>query len=792
MTRPIDADRRRWVLLLAGLTALAGLGLSAGMGALLAREQHATAEQEFSRRTDLVRAAVSAQSGRYIDALSTVGAATGSFMTLTAAKYAQLSQPLRNMHLAGATSMVFLVPATDEQMPAIQSFWRGRGAAGLVLKPVGNNREHFFTIYATALDPTAKTTPQGTDASQAAAPAAAMNQARSRGRVTVSDTYQLISDRNQPVSQRQLSFVLTTPVYGPPDFYGHRAFVGWVNLGMHGQDFMGATLRNISQNLLDVTLRAQNADQTIVPVAALHASRAGARDLHQVLEVDVANRRWTLDLRAHAGSLPGAGSTLPITVTGGGSVLALLLAGLVYLLATGRDRAQAAVRVATADLREQKTLLEAIMDSIGDGIVVIDDRGEFLLTNPAAGPFLTFDGQNVTDNRWNEHVQLFRADAVTPFPAAELPLSQALAGKSSQGVEIVRRRGATEECILSVSARPLDRRADRRGAVGVFHDITTRKLAEAEITRSAAELAIELARREQTEIELRAQEAELRGQEAELRAREAELTAFAGMVAHDLKAPLRAVNGFTGILRQDLAGLLPGGLDARCDHSMERIVAASRRMSKLIDDLLAFATARDRVLHPQPVDLQALVAEVVAEYTSHLQAGAAEPVPVITVDPLPTVRADPVMCRQLLDNLIGNALKYAQPDQAAQIRIRARTESDQWIRVEIADRGVGIPAGKHEEIFLSFHRAHSGYSGTGLGLSICRRIVERHGGIIGADDHTGGGSSFHFTLPALALPGPAGDGPRVVSPRVGGQQEQTEDGGERTADRRSGEDRVQL
>jgi signal transduction histidine kinase len=458
------------------------------------------------------------------------------------------------------------------------------------------------------------------------------------------------------------------------------------------------------------------------------------------LGIGILLARWQQNIQTRGSGLPGAHSSLPFAVAAGGSGLSLLLALLVYLLATARARAVAAVAVATADLRDQAILLAAIMNSVGEGVLVVDHRGEFILYNPAARQYLEADSDAPdmpADMVWDRQSEIFRPDGVTPFPHAELPMARALLGESTQGVEVVvRRADGSQEYVVSVSAQPLDDRAGRPGAVAVFHDITARKRGEEAISRTATRLAIELTRRAETETELRA--------------REAELTDFAGVVAHDLKTPLLAVAGFTELLRYDLADGRPEGLDTASGESMDKITAGVQRMSQLIDDLLTFATSRDRSLHPESVDLQALVAQIITERTSYPRSsGSSRLRPEIEVGPLPNVQADPMMCRQLLDNLIGNALKYTLPGQAAQIKISAQLEAGPTVRVEIADHGVGIPPGEHANVFASFHRAHTGsaYLGTGLGLAICQRIVDRHGGTIGVGDNPGGGSCFHFSLP---------------------------------------------
>ena len=175
------------------------------------------------------------------------------------------------------------------------------------------------------------------------------------------------------------------------------------------------------------------------------------------------------------------------------------------------------------------------------------------------------------------------------------------------------------------------------------------------------------------------------------------------------------------------------------------------RMRRLIDDLLAYTSARDAALSIDTVDLSALVNDVVATRLETLKPNlASDERPNIYVGVLPHVEADVVLLRQVLDNFIGNALKYSQPDAAAHIDVSSSTR-DGEVRIEVADRGLGIPRGEHSLIFGRFFRAHTetGLEGTGLGLAICQRAIERHGGQIGVTDNPGGGARFFFTLPIV-------------------------------------------
>ena len=309
----------------------------------------------------------------------------------------------------------------------------------------------------------------------------------------------------------------------------------------------------------------------------------------------------------------------------------------------------------------------------------------------------------------------------------------AVAVAAETAADIVADAGEVAEAMLAAAAAAAKAAEKVRRAIAAA--LRSEASARLAMTQTAEQLSVELARRKETEVRLIAQEAEL--------------TAFAGMVAHDLKAPLRAVGGYTWILREKLNEPQVDDLSSTNADLMDKICASVDRMTVLIEGLLAYATARDRTLHPQPVDLQELVAQIVAEYTAASRGETAGDLPpTIVIGPLPCVEADPLMCRQLLGNLIGNALKYTAPDQPAYIQVTSRPENAHTIRVEVVDHGIGVPNNQHEKVFDALHRAHAEYPGTGLGLSICRRIVDRHGGEIGVHNNPGGGSYFYFTLPA--------------------------------------------
>jgi PAS domain-containing protein len=699
--------------LLVALVVVAGLAVTGLAYAALRQNQRENAATAMDQRTAVALAAVRTETERYRALIEATAAGIATDETLTWEDFDAATAPLESAGLAGAASLGYVVPARDADIPAVQRLWRERGAEGLVLKPAKPGGEHYFTIFTRLLNSAGQPL-DGLDVAAAPEAAEALQGSRGIGQPSVSDTYVLLRDRNLPAAERQHSFVFVAPLWTRA---GNPGFHGWIVLGMRSQDFLTGMLATVGQGVLDAELLATGGDGSGPTVAAYDV--AGDPDLERRNAFPVADRQWTLITRADSRRLPGGRSGLPLTVLLGGCLLTLLLAGLVHVLATGRTRAWLQVQQATAELRtaeaesrRQAGLHSAIMNSVGDAVGVVDETGNFLLHNPAARELLGLSEDVGNPDRWQEHYGLYRPDGRTPFPRDELPLIRALCGEPSDGVEMIVRNAARPEGVLiSVDGRPLDPSAGQKGAVAVFHDIT------------------------------------------ELRRYENDLTVFAGVVAHDLKAPLTVIRGHCEAAAELLADGDGGDTapvlalaQAQAQDSLSRVVHAVDRMAAMIDTLLAYTTARDAPLHTKDLDVGELVAEVVHDRVGHLPPAEA---PAVYIGALPRVHADPAMLRHVLDNLIGNAVKYVRRGTAARIDVTGTT-ADGWARIEVADRGIGIPDRDKPAVFESFHRAHAaaGYAGTGLGLAICRRIVERHGGEIGVTDNPGGGTRFHFTLPS--------------------------------------------
>ncbi len=235
-------------------------------------------------------------------------------------------------------------------------------------------------------------------------------------------------------------------------------------------------------------------------------------------------------------------------------------------------------------------------------------------------------------------------------------------------------------------------------------------------------------------------ETRVRERTAELQNVNKELEAFTHSVSHDLRAPLRAVNGFTSILIEEHAH----GMPADAQELLSGIKAGSQRMEELIRDLLNLSRIDRQPLITQTVNLTNLVHKTFEELREQRQGRDIE----IQVERLPDCIGDPSLLQQVFVNLLSNAIKFTARQEKASIVVGSKTEAGDTIYF-VKDNGVGFDMRNAEKLFGAFQRLHSAkqFAGTGVGLSIVQRIVHRHGGRIWAESAVNQGTTFYFTLP---------------------------------------------
>lgn len=253
-----------------------------------------------------------------------------------------------------------------------------------------------------------------------------------------------------------------------------------------------------------------------------------------------------------------------------------------------------------------------------------------------------------------------------------------------------------------------------------------------------------------------------------LEQRNRELQDFAYVASHDLQEPLRKIRAFADLLIEDFND----ALDDTGRYYLERMQDGAKRMSQLISDLLDYSRVTTRAQPFEPVDLNKVMHHVISDLELRISDAEAS----IDVDDLPTIEGDETQIRQLLQNLVGNALKFYREDARPVVRVEAevlapaRLPEDvqgQSVRIRVIDNGIGFDEKYLDRIFTPFQRLHnrSAYAGTGMGLAICRRIVERHDGQLAAESVPGEGSTFTITLPKQQ-PRPQPDEPPSDEPQL--------------------------
>jgi signal transduction histidine kinase len=263
----------------------------------------------------------------------------------------------------------------------------------------------------------------------------------------------------------------------------------------------------------------------------------------------------------------------------------------------------------------------------------------------------------------------------------------------------------------------------------------------------AIRYAIERKRSERTlraaKDELAAANQELEGRvrqrTAELQERVAELEALSYSISHDLRAPLRAMKGYSETLLSEH----PDQLNEEGRYCLTRISKAAERLDLLVQDVLTYTYASKSGIDLSPVDLNALIRDIIESFPALHAPG----VSISIKEPLPPVLAHPAFISQVFSNLLTNAAKFTRPGVAPEISISSEM-ADGMVRVVVEDNGIGIDPSHFERIFQIFGRVHDDklYDGTGIGLAIVKKAVERMGGATGVESRPGNGSRFWFTL----------------------------------------------
>jgi signal transduction histidine kinase len=405
---------------------------------------------------------------------------------------------------------------------------------------------------------------------------------------------------------------------------------------------------------------------------------------------------------------------------------------------SARKRAEEALLKANA-------LQSAIFSSTQFSCIATDDKGVIQLFNVGAERMLGYAASDVVNkttavSMHDPQEVVSRANALSvEFATPIAPGFEALVFKASRGIDDiyeltkVRKDGSRFPAIVSVTALH-DAGAQIIGYLLIGTDNSARKRAE-EALLKASTAQDALVRQLNADLEVRVGERTL-----QLESANKELEAFSYSVSHDLRTPLRAIDGFSQVVLELYGPQLPE--DGR--RYLGTIRAGAQRMGALIDDLLAFARLNRQPIKKRSFDTSKLINEALEELGYPWPDRKID----IQIGNLPQSVGDPALLKQVWLNLISNALKYTRKREAAQVEIGS-VNVDGTDAFFIRDNGTGFDmryAGKLFAVFQRFHRAED-YEGTGVGLAIVQRIIHRHGGRIWADAAIDRGATFYFTLP---------------------------------------------
>jgi signal transduction histidine kinase len=426
------------------------------------------------------------------------------------------------------------------------------------------------------------------------------------------------------------------------------------------------------------------------------------------------------------------------------------------LLPNAAERLAAGVVEVITEVPNKETVLKtgalqnAIFNSAYFSCIATDEHGVIQLFNVGAERMLGYTAADmmnkVTAAELHDPQEVIaRANALSlEFSRTIAPGFDAMVFKASRGIEDIyeltkiRKDGSRFPAILSVTALR-DAREKIIGYLLIGTDNSARKRAEEALVKAAA-FQSETIRQLNADLEQRVKE-----RTAQFEAANRELEAFSYSVSHDLRTPLRAVDGYSQVVLDKFGPQLPD--DGR--RYLQTIRAGAQKMGALIDDLLTFARLNRQELSKRSFDTGTLVRAALEELGSPWPERSIE----VCIGTLPPCSGDPVLLKQVWLNLLSNALKYTRKRELAVVEIGC-TKANGTDTFFVRDNGTGFDmryADKLFGVFQRFHRAED-YEGTGVGLAIVQRIVHRHGGRVWADAAVDRGSTFYFTLEKEVTP----------------------------------------
>jgi PAS domain S-box-containing protein len=683
------------------------------------REMHA-AEAEFHADTDEITALLRQRLGSY-ELIARGGVSL----------FASVARPSRRQwqdyvdgldigeRFPALVGLGFAIHVSPGQLADLQRLMRDGGEGLFSVHPHGP-QEHYGAVLYLEPGTAANLAAIGYDMYSEPVRHAAMEAALVAGEPRMSGLIHLVQDSGESIPAVELFLPVYRAGDHPTNIAARRlSMQGWVYTPFRMEQFVAVALGVRQQRawlrIVDVTDPVQHQ----LYADPRSAGQGPPAFLHSTM-LERYGRRWRLDFESEPLAEVEARIVGLRTTMGVGVFASLLLFGIALALARTQARAERLAARMSESYRRSELRFRSAMQYSAIGKALLDREGRIVEANPALAKLLGKSPEQLVGSTFGA-LFVDGQDEVTRSREAE-----ALTDGVYRTTRVLKHGGGgTRQAQLTFAPVPGDIGQDIARLVQI-EDVTERLRAEAEV------LALN-----------RTLEARVEARTRELTRANEELESFAYSVSHDLRAPLRAIDGFSRLLTERYGDRI----DPEGREYLLRVRNAAGRMGTLIESLLKMARLGRGGIKPVPLDLSRMAADIVAELRATEPARDVD----IRITPGLQVEGDQSLVRSLLQNLLGNAWKFTCDCSDARIEFGVTADGEFFVR----DNGAGFPQEYADKLFRPFQRLHSQeeFAGHGIGLASVKRIVERHGGTIRAKGHPGEGATFFFTLPGESEPG---------------------------------------
>lgn len=599
------------------------------------------------------------------------------------------------------------------RLPELQVGWRDAGYGMLEVRPKGVRPVYGPVLY---LEP--RNLPNieaiGYDMYSEAVRREAMERSMTTGRPHLTGPVQLVQDKSSEVALLLYRPLFRLGVEPRTPQAREMAMQGWVYVPLRVRTVVstavGASYHKARFRIQDITGKPQELYRS----AGFGDPATEAAFAHSI-SLQHYGRRWRLEFESASLDVvsPRIGALESMLALG--VMVSLLLYAVALTLARTESRAHGLAHRMTEDLRRSEQRFRVAMQHSAIGVALLDSNDVIVEANAALGDIVARTPASLSGRRIDS---LFEDGGADDLPRALDPPGVRRATRR------LRREGdVPRQVLMTYAPVPGNVGEDITGLVQV-EDVTERLRAEARVHALNRTLEARVAMRTR-----------------ELEQANAELEAFAYSVSHDLRAPLRAIDGFSRALQDRHSA----SLDAGGRGYIDRVRQAASRMSSLIDALLGMTRLSRAEMRPEHIDISRMARDAIED----LRAGDPEHRVDVNIADGMSAQGDATLVRNLLDNLLGNAWKFTRGRIGARIEMRGTDAANGLREFAIRDNGAGFAQDYADKLFKPFQRLHaaSEFDGHGVGLASVRRIVERHGGQVRAEGAVGEGATFWFSLP---------------------------------------------